>query len=301
MRYAKRVAIDEKMVELGIQLNYASFQIWLSIDFTEEERRKADLCWEACRYITSALCKHVNKESKRGKYTIPLDWSAEYEKFQKPYNEKSGHDIKIFFKDLLDYYSKRDQGNWIPQEFKSYIKACEAWIKDTKKQEDLLEEYVLHHDLTIIKENLSLLQSDCSLCNVTSMLEEKGIYLLSDNCRTLSLQSDPTSTSRKRKNQDSETTEKTKNVKMPRNNDGISELETAQKYRAVQKATDAKVSPKEKKLRTEMEIWIKITLNGEPIKVKTHGYKPDFSTFKEVQYEDAQKKTRTCKFRRNKR
>lgn len=198
LQYAKKVAIDEKMVELGIQLNYTSFHIWLSINPTEEERKKADLCWEACRYITSALCKQVNKESKMGKYASPPDWSAEYEKFQNPYNEKGGHDIKIFFKDLLDYCSKKNQGNWIPQEFKSYIKACEDWIKDHKQQKDLLQEYVLHHEVTVIKENLRLLQSDSSLCNVTSMLEERGIYFLSDNCRTVSLQSDPASTSRVR-------------------------------------------------------------------------------------------------------
>ncbi|CAG2253878.1 unnamed protein product [Mytilus edulis] len=184
MKYAMRVAIDEKMVELGIQLNYASFQIWLSINPTEEERKKADLCWEACRYITSTLCKHINKESKMGKYSSPPDWSAECEKFQNPYNEKSGHDIKIFFKDLLDYCSKRDQGSRIPQKFKPYIKACEAWIKDPKQQKDLLQEFVLHHGVTVIKENLRLLQWECSLCNVTPMLEERGITLLNDNCRT---------------------------------------------------------------------------------------------------------------------
>ncbi|CAC5389898.1 unnamed protein product [Mytilus coruscus] len=32
-----------------------------------------------------------------------------------------------------------------------------------------------------------------------------------------------------------------------------------------------------------------MTLNGEPIKVITHGYKPDFSKFKEVKYQDATK------------
>lgn len=198
MQYAKKGAIDEKKVELGIQLNYPSFHLWLSINPTEEERKKADFCWEACRYITSTLCKHVNKESKMGKYASPPDWSAEYETFQNPYNEKSGHDIKIFFKDLLDYCSKRDQGNWIPQEIKSYITACEAWIKDPKQQKDLLQEYVLHHDVTVIKENLRLLQSECTLCNVTSILEERGITLLGDIDRTVSLQSDPTPTSRVR-------------------------------------------------------------------------------------------------------
>ncbi|CAG2230636.1 unnamed protein product [Mytilus edulis] len=289
MQYAKKGAIDEKKVELGIQLNYPSFHLWLSINPTEEERKKADLCWEACRYITSTLCKHVNKESKMGKYASPPDWSAEYETFQNPYNEKSGHDIKIFFKDLLDYCSKRDQGNWIPQEIKSYITACEAWIKDPKQQKDLLQEYVLHHDVTVIKENLRLLQSECSLCNVTSILEERGITLLGDIDRTVSLQSDPIPTSRKRKLKDSETTEK-KYEKMQRNNVEISELETAQKNMAILKATDAKVSPKERKLRTKMEIWIKMTLNGEPIKVITHGYNPDFSKFKEVQQQDALQK-----------
>lgn len=46
MQYDKRVAIDEKMVALGIQLNYTSFQIWLwlSINPTDEERKKANLC-----------------------------------------------------------------------------------------------------------------------------------------------------------------------------------------------------------------------------------------------------------------
>lgn len=39
-----------------------------------------------------------------------------------------------------------------------------------------------------------------------------------------------------------------------------------------------------------MSFKIKFELNGKPIKITTHGYKPDFSTFKEVQYQD--KKTK---------
>ncbi|CAC5389900.1 unnamed protein product [Mytilus coruscus] len=187
-QHAERVAIDKKMEEFGVKLNHTTFQNWLSNNPIVQNRKKADLCWEACRYIDSILCKYINKEYKRGEYySTPPDWPPEYEKYQDPYNNKNGHDIRKFFKDLLRYCSNRDPIIGIPQEFKSYIKACEAWIKDTKKQEDLLEEYVLHHDVNIISENLSFLQTK-------SMLTDRDIGLLS----LFSFQSYTTSNSRVR-------------------------------------------------------------------------------------------------------
>lgn len=180
-QYADPECINQKLKQIGIELNDADFFIWLSIHPTKVKRKKAELCWEACYYITSVLCKIANQECAKKTYEPPKDWPTDYAKFKDPHNQKQGQPVKVLFNDLSKYCCNKYQENKRFQEVKPFIAKCEEWITCSKMQDGLLHEYVLNHDVAFILEQLQYLQNEGFL-HITNMankmLLERGIKLL---------------------------------------------------------------------------------------------------------------------------
>ncbi|VDH93567.1 Hypothetical predicted protein [Mytilus galloprovincialis] len=214
--YADLSSINEVLEQLGIELNDTDFQIWLSINPTEGTRKKAGLCWEACRYITSVLCKIAKNECLDKTYAPPEDWPTEYADFKDPHNQKKNQHLKTFFKDLLQYCYDKKPDNKFLHDLKSYIGKCQEWIRCPQMQDGLLNEYVLRHDVAVIMEKLQSLQCESLLCTASTMLSERGIKLLSDKWTTEVSPRDPLPYSRKRKHYEYKTAEgpKTKSAKV---------------------------------------------------------------------------------------